>query len=720
MSVLHRVGALALAAVFGAPALADLPPGFTRTLMAPYPDVGVPTSLGPLPDGRIIVGDYYGYVTLIDLDHTVVPLLQLTDVVAADDHGLLGMTIDPGFATNGYFYIFYTSTGPYDIVVRYTLAGAAVDPASRTVIWRNPDLCPGFSHHGGALNFGPDGNLYITTGEEFDNAMNAQTLANQHGKVLRLAPDGSIPPDNPFVNTPGAQGAIWAYGLRNPYRARFDPQTGDLYIGDVGDGGFEEIDRVTPSGAGSNLGWPFMEGPHCNVSDCSSFLAPIFAYSHQDLAYTDGDGACIICGPVYRGTLFPPEYRGNLFYADWVNGWIRRLTFDSSGNVTGSVVFDTGPSALSLTDLKVGADGALYYCTNNNGLLTAGVYRIAATGGNQPPTVVADAEPRRVDPGQTVTFNSTGTTDPDNGPQPLSYLWSFGDGQTSTDPAPTHTYSSRGLYQAHLTVGDGADMSSSPLIPITVGHAPVPVITSPGSLDSYNAGDTIQFSGQATDAEDGVLPPSAFSWSVTLVHLAHTHNVVGPINGVVSGSFDIPTSGHDPENTHFRVDLTVTDSDGIPGTVSVHLAPNISPLFFDSRPSGIPVFVDGRAIQTPRVYQSLVGFHHVISAQSGFVLGGVDHSFQRWSNGAGATFSYVSPDNGDSLVTIYTGNCGSADFNCDGDTGTDADIEAFFECLAGVCPAPPCTNSADFNNDGDTGTDADIEAFFRVLAGGSC
>ncbi len=299
-----HVCALIIAAAAIAPcARADLPPGFTRTMLAGY-DVGAPTSLAVLPDSRVIVGDYYGRVTLVAPDQPVALLFQLDDVVAADDHGLLGMTADPGFSTNGYFYIFYTATGPYDRIVRYTLSGSAVDPASRTLIWQNPDLCPGDSHHGGAINFGPDGNLYITTGEQYDNPMNAQTLVNQHGKILRLAADGSVPPDNPFVNTPGAQPEIWAYGLRNPFRATMDMPTGNLWIGDVGGSDWEEINRMA---VGANYGWPLMEGPECSVSSCAAFTPPVFAYSHADPAYGTDDGAAIVCGPIYRGTAFPPN-----------------------------------------------------------------------------------------------------------------------------------------------------------------------------------------------------------------------------------------------------------------------------------------------------------------------------------------------------------------------------------------------------------------------------
>ncbi len=376
----------------------------------------------------------------------------------------------------------------------------------------------------------------------------------------------------------------------------------------------------------------------------------------------------------------------------------------------------------TISDLKLGPDGALYYVTINPTVHgPGGLYRIAATsGGNQAPVIVAGASPQRVDTGVNVQFDSTGTHDPDNAPQPLTYHWDFGDGQSSTLPSPTHPYAARGLYQVSLTVSDGADPVTSDPIAITVGHAPVPTILTPAAGTTYSADDTISFSGSATDAEDGPLPASAFTWSVVLVHLSHIHAFYGPVSGNTDGSVIIHHDGHHPETTHSRIDLTDQDSDGIPATTSVHLAPNISPLSMGSLPAGIPVFIDGRAIQTPRVYQSLVGFHHQISAQPTFTLNGIEHDFQHWSSGQPATFDYISPAGGDTLTAIYSGVCGTSDFNCDGDVGTDADIEAFFACLSGSCPPPPCANSADFNGDGDVGTDQDIEAFFRVLSGLPC
>src|SRR5262249_21389002 len=155
------------------------------------------SSIAPLPgtDGRVLASTLFGFVSIAQEGHDPILILQLPDVVDTDEHGVLGMCIDPDFPDNGWFYLYYTGPGPYNLVARYTLTGDTVDPASRVVIWQNPDLCPGSTHQGGGIQFGSDGNLYIGTGDQYDVPANGQDLTNQHGKILRVAPDGSIPPD---------------------------------------------------------------------------------------------------------------------------------------------------------------------------------------------------------------------------------------------------------------------------------------------------------------------------------------------------------------------------------------------------------------------------------------------------------------------------------------------------------------------------------------------
>ncbi len=678
-----------------------LPPGFIRTLLVQ--DFGAVTSIAPLPGGRVLYADLYGRVSIATAGQPSLPLIAINDVSVADERGLLGITVDPAFGTNGYFYVLYTTAGPYNRVARFTVVNDTVDPASRVVIWQNPGLCLGASHQGGGINFGPDGNLYIATGDQYDTPSNAQTLVNQHGKILRLAPDGSIPPDNPYVNTPGAQPAIWCLGLRNPYRFTIDQPTGNLWIGDVGENTYEEINR---GHVAANFGWPFMEGPNCSISNCSQYTLPVSWYLHHDPVYTPMEAA-VICGPIYRGSAFPAEYHGNLFYGDFGNGWIKRLVFDQSGQVIANLDFDAPEQCRTLVDLKLGQDGCLYYAQiqeSVNG--PAGVYRIAATqGANQAPVVVAAGQPQQGNAPLTVQFSSAGTSDPDNGPQALSYLWTFGDGQTSTQPSVSHEYTQRGLYQATLAVSDGADTVTSPQISITVGHAPVPVIATPVEGFEYSAGDTINYSGTATDIEDGTLGASAFTWKFVIAHLNHEHPLMAPVSGVQGGSFVIPTTWHDPEHTHYRIYLTVRDSDNIPTTVARDIVPRESVIDFATVPSGIPLFLDGRALATPEEYESLVGFHHEVTAQPSFVINDSTYYFDHWSNGQPASFSFTSPVGGLSLTAVYRVACNA---NCDESTVPPIlnanDFQCFLNRYAMGDPyvncdgstVPPVVNANDF------------------------
>ncbi len=152
---------------------------------------------------------------------------------------------------------------------------------------------------------------------------NAQDLSNPHGKILRINKDGSVPADNPFVGQPGKLDAIWAYGFRNPWRFQFDSATGDLYGGDVGNFSWEEINHIVK---GANYGWPIHEGM-C-ASACTGYTDPIHAYPHA------GDSSAVTGGPVYRAGMFPPEYAGDLFFADYAKGFIKHADLDANGNIT--------------------------------------------------------------------------------------------------------------------------------------------------------------------------------------------------------------------------------------------------------------------------------------------------------------------------------------------------------------------------------------------------
>jgi len=634
-----------------------LPAGFVRSTVAG--DLNEPTVIEFAPDGRLFIGERSGRILIYENGSLVAtPLIQIAVNTLNGERGLVGLAVDPSFATNGYLYAYYTTSEPRNRVGRFTVVGNTANPASELLIWQNPDLAAAF-HHGGAIAFGADENLYIATGDQF-NSGNSQDLSNEHGKLLRVRPDGTIPPDNPFVGMGAARPAIWALGLRNPFRFVFDGPTSTLWIGDVGGNSFDSWEEINRGVAGANYGWPHQEGQVCYTADCSAFTYPVYTYQHNDPNYYSNiNQGSISCGPVYRGAAFPAGYQGNLFFGDYANRWIRRLVVDGTGAVLGDPLFESAPDAGTIVDLDVGPDGALYYVTVGvawSGASDEGaVYRIAYSGsGNQPPIVLVDAQPRSGADPLSVQFSSRGTYDPDGAPEPLSYSWDFGDGGTSSAPNPQYVYTTRGMYTASLEVSDGADTRTSAPLSITVGMPPTALIALPAEGTTYRAGDTISFSGSASDPDDGPLPVSALTWQVVFVHAGHIHPFLGPLNGVNGGSFQIPATGHAPEDTNYEIRLTATDSDGLGHTAARPVLPELSPFVLDSDPSGIPIFLDGEAMATPRMYSSLVGFRHGVEAQSLYVLGGVPYAFQCWSDEGARVHEYVAPKGGGTLTAHYS------------------------------------------------------------------
>jgi glucose/arabinose dehydrogenase/chitodextrinase len=616
----------------------------------------LPTSIKFLPDGRMLLVELAGRILVLPPPYTQAnstPFLQLTNVGSAGvQQGVYDIALDPNFTSNHYYYIFYTLGSPNrDRLSRFTAnsANTGTVAGSELVLYQDPQDANA-EHHGGAIVYGNDGKLYFTTGEHFQ-ASDAQSLNNPRGKIHRINSDGTIPTDNPFYDGSGPHvDSIWAYGLRNPYRASYDAPTGRLLVGDVGGNDYSTaVEEVDLGAAGANYGWPNCE------SNCSApYTNGIYSYAHN------GRDASITGGFVYRGSQFPSSYQGSYFFADYTQNWIRRLTFDTNGNVTGVQNFEPPDGSVDgpygdIVYLTEGPDGAIYYLDLGYSDIsgTFGVSklrRIRYVQGNQSPVAAASANPTSGPAPLTVTFSSAGSLDPEG--QPLTYAWTFGDGDTSTAANPTHTYNRAGLYSARLTVSDGVNNTASTPVTISVGNKPTAAITSPQDGVFFKAGDVISFAGTGADTEDGSLPASAFTWNIDFLHEGHVHPGT-PVTGVKSGTFTIPTSGHDfSGNTRYRITLTVTDSDGLTDTSTVTIWPTKVNLTFDTAPTGLTLYLDGIAKTTPFVYDTLVGFHHDIEARNQSV-GSNNYVFTSWSDNGAQQHTLVVPSSAQTYVATY-------------------------------------------------------------------
>jgi glucose/arabinose dehydrogenase len=368
------------------------------------------------PDGRLFVCQQGGSLrVIVNGALLATPFVTLT-VDSAGERGLLGVTFDPNFAGNHFVYVYYTVPGQtaHNRLSRFTANGNVAVAGSEVIILELNNLSSATNHNGGAIHFGPDGKLYIAVGENANSA-NSQTLSNLLGKVLRINADGTIPADNPFFNSAtGNNRAIWALGLRNPFTFAFQPGTSRLFINDVGQNTWEEINDGI---AGSNYGWPTTEGPTSNPN----FRSPLFWYGHGSSSTT---GCAIVGGGFYNPTTvqFPASYVGKYFFADLCTGWVR--IFDPANNTAAD--FASGIS--NPVDLKIGADGSLYYLARG----LSAVFRVSFSSGTAP-GITTHPSNQTVMQGQSATFTvaASGTT-------PLNYQWQRN--QTNISGATSSSY----------------------------------------------------------------------------------------------------------------------------------------------------------------------------------------------------------------------------------------------------------------------------------------
>jgi glucose/arabinose dehydrogenase len=348
----------------------SLPAGFAATTVAS--GLHAPTAMAAAPDGRFFICEQAGDLRVVKNGQLLADPFVSLRVNSAGERGLIGVTVDPNFAASHFVYVYYTVPGrrgaaAHNRVSRFTESSDRAVKHSEKILLDITPLSAATNHNGGSLAFGPDGKLYVGTGDN-NNGANAQDPTNLLGKILRINPDGSIPADNPLRHANGTNKAIWAIGLRNPFSLAFSRATGRLFINDVGEHTFEEIDEGV---ADSNYGWPVAEGP----TKRRRIRAPIFSYQHGDTLTT---GHAIVGSTFYSpasGRTFPRRYAGDYFFADLTGGWIRRLdptTLDVAPFASG---LDT-PVALATGD----TDGALYCLTRGQGADTGQLTRFQYTG----------------------------------------------------------------------------------------------------------------------------------------------------------------------------------------------------------------------------------------------------------------------------------------------------------------------------------------------------
>ena len=645
-------------------------------------------------EGDVYYVELAGRVKHFDRQTGAVRAIGQIAVHRGNENGLLGITLDPDFETNRSLYLFYSAPSPeVQRVSRFTLAeDGTLDMASERRILEFPHQRIICCHSSGSMTFGPDGNLYISTGDDTqhaesqgynpiddrladepgtnpdaDHARDARRSSGNtndlRGKILRITPRDDIPAGNTATGVgvtydipannlfglagkyPGVEGQtrpeIYTMGHRNPFRIQVDSETGWVYNGEVGPDagnenanrgprGYDELNQIREAG---NMGWPyciadnkaysnwdFATQTHSGFFDCSGeggaddgplndsawntgkantpattgallwwpytphANAPNFPWNTPPLQIPGGPGRTAIAGPIYHfdsenpsESKFPVWFDDMVFFADWSRDWIATLELDEQGEPKEIVEFMPNADFRHPQDIEMGADGSLYVLEWGRDFNYAGsginpdsgLYRIDYAKGTRTPVARATSD---VDSGPaplTVEFSSDGSTDADG--DDLTFSWDFGDGETSTEANPTHTFDEPGTYNVRLTATDSTGKSGNSTVVINAGNTrPTVELTVPVQGGVFDWGDEIPYTIEVTDPEDGTIDCNRVTVNAGVFHdeggNAHVHP--GTDRTGCSGTIDAPAdSGHEKSaNIALVLIANYTDTGGAPGS----------------------------------------------------------------------------------------------------------------------------------------------------------
>jgi glucose/arabinose dehydrogenase len=620
--------------------LTVLPTGFAESRVAEGLDS--PTSMVVAPDGRIFVAEQPGRLRVIKDGQLLSRPFVTVDTAPKGERGLVGVELDPNFESNGYVYVYYTSgTSTANRISRFTANGdVAVAGSEKVLLQLDTTGFEASIHQGGGLHFGKDGKLYISVGDH-GGRNRTQKLDNQVGKILRINPDGTIPADNPFYNqTTGKNKAIWAIGLRNPFTFAVQPGTGRIYVNDVGENTWEEINEGR---AGANYGWPDTEG----ATTDPRFDAPVYTYHHSV-------GRAVVGGTFYNppagvSSPLPSGYVGDYFFLDYDKRFMKRL------DPVTKAVTDFGSGLVGKpVDLDVAPDGSLYYLTRAvEPFNAAGVYRVRYTG-SAAPSIGTQPQSVTVSAGQPATFGVAAS-----GGGTLRYQWQRDGADIPGATRSTYTLPSAApadsgaKFRVIVTNSAGSATSNAATLTVTSNRAPVATITSPAPGATYVGGQTITFAGTGIDPEDGALPASAFTWRVDFHHDTHTHPFVGTTTGVKGGSFTIPTNGELSANVWYRIHLSVTDSKGRTTSTSRDVKPVKATITVTGNVPGLKLTLDSQPVTAPVSVTGVVGITRSIGAPATQVPNGTTYQFVSWSDGGAATHSLAFPSSNRTYTATY-------------------------------------------------------------------
>jgi glucose/arabinose dehydrogenase len=528
------------------------------------------------------------------------------------------------------------------------------------------------------------------------------------GSVLRLNPDtGAAWPTNPFIGgITLSDDPIVAYGLRNPFRIAHRPGTSEIWVGDVGWYKWEEIDRIRDpdDSVVENFGWPCIEGPVrplgynlpppddltlCRALADSAATSAYYTFEHGVPLYSGdtcdtGSGSSITGLAFYTTGDYPAAYQGALFFADYSRNCVWVMTTPPGGDpsvASRTVFLGANANAQQVgsptpVDLQIGPSGDLFVVDHAGGTIR----RIRYNSGNSPPNAVISANPSSGPLPLTVQFDGSGSSDPDPGTT-LSFAWDLdGDGQfdDATTAQTSRTYTIAGPVTVRLRVNDGDGGSTIASKAITAGNAPpTATIVTPTASATWRVGQSISFSGQGQDPEQGALGAASMSWNVILHHClsgpgtCHDHSIQ-TYSGVASGSFTAPDH---PYYSELEFVLTVMDGGGLNDTASVTLAPQAVFNTFQSSPTGASLSVVGFTAATTFTHGAIVGSTNSLVASSPQNIGGTNRYFTSWADGGGASRTFVQ----DTTARTYTANfasCVASETTCDGlDNDCDGTID---------------------------------------------